>query len=50
MKMPEAGMPAAVRGDFKITPQEREAARQTVRLCSGLSRQELAETLCEHWG
>src|SRR3970040_2124987 len=34
----------------RITPQELEAARQTVRLCSGLSRTELARTICEHWG
>jgi len=34
----------------KITSQELEAARETVRLCAGLSRAELAETICEHWG
>ena len=34
----------------RITPQELEAARQTVRLCRGLSRLELARTICEHWG
>ena len=34
----------------KITVQELEAARETVRLCAGLSRAELAETICEHWG
>jgi len=39
-----------VRGDHRITRPELEAARQTVRLCAGLSRQELARTLCEHWG
>jgi hypothetical protein len=33
----------------QITPAELEAARQTVRLCSGLSRLELARTICEHW-
>lgn len=38
------------RGERRITPQELEAARQTVRLCSGLSRLELARTICEHWG
>ena len=27
-----------------------EAARQTVRWCSGLSRSEVAQTICEHWG
>jgi len=34
----------------EITSQEVEAARETVKLCSGLSRAELAETICEHWG
>ena len=34
----------------KITAQEIESARETVRLCGGLSRRELAETICEHWG
>jgi len=33
-----------------ITSQQLQAARQTVRLCSGLSRLELARTVCEHWG
>jgi hypothetical protein len=41
---------AARRDSTRITPQELEAARQTVRLCPGLSRLELARTLCEHWG
>ncbi len=48
--MPNEGMEGAGRGERRITPQELEAARQTVRLCSGLSRQELARTICEHWG
>ncbi len=39
-----------VRCGRKITAQELEAARETVRLCAGLSRAELAETICEHWG
>lgn len=39
-----------VRCGRKITAQEIEAARETVRLCGGLSRRELAETICEHWG
>ena len=43
-------MEGVVRGDRRITLQELEAARQTVRLCSGLSRLELARTICEHWG
>ena len=34
----------------KITGQEIKAACETARLCSGLSRRELAETICEHWG
>lgn len=50
MTMPNEGIAHAVGGDGKITPQELEAARQTVRLCSGLSRSELARTICEHWG
>ena len=37
-------------GPRRVTVQELEAARQTVRLCSGLSRLELARTICEHWG
>jgi len=41
---------SAVGGDYPITAQELEAARQTVRWCSGLSRSELARTICEHWG
>ena len=36
-------------GPRRVTVQELEAARQTVRLCSGLSRLELARTICEHW-
>jgi hypothetical protein len=39
-----------VRRGRRITAQEIEAARETVRLCAGLSRAELAETICEHWG
>lgn len=37
-------------GEGPITSQQLQAARQTVRLCSGLSRLELARTVCEHWG
>ena len=48
--MPKEVTDGAVWGDRRITLQELEAARQTVRLCSGLSRQELAQTICEHWG
>ena len=42
-------MASAVRGGRQITAAELEAARETVRLCSGLSRLELARTICEHW-
>jgi Druantia protein DruA len=50
LKIPNLEMEDAVGGDGKISLQELEGARQTVRLCSGLSRQELARTICEHWG
>ena len=50
MTMPNEAIASALWGARQITPQELEAARQTVRLCSGLSRSELARTLCEHWG
>jgi hypothetical protein len=50
MKISKEASEHAVGGDPRITLPEWEAARQTVRLCSGLSRQELARTLCEHWG
>lgn len=49
-KMPKAGIGSVVRGGRKITREELEAARETVGLCSGLSRKELARTVCEHWG
>ncbi len=39
-----------VRCGREITREELEAARKTAKLCSGLSRSELAETICEHWG
>ena len=41
---------SVVRCGREITAQELEAARETVKLCAGLSRAELAETICEHWG
>ncbi len=44
------GSRSVVRCGREITSQEIEAARETVKLCSGLSRSELAETICEHWG
>jgi hypothetical protein len=50
MEMSNVGMEVADRGDRRITLQELEGARQTVRLCAGLSRKELARTICEHWG
>jgi hypothetical protein len=43
-------MEGAARGGRTVTLEDLEAARQTVRLCSGLSRLELARTICEHWG
>ena len=33
-----------------ISAEEIESAQETVKLCAGLSRTELAETICEHWG
>ena len=50
MSMPKKAPQDVVRCGRKITAQEIEAARETVRLCRGLSRRELAETICEHWG
>jgi len=50
MSMREKVSRDIVRCGRKITAQEIEAARETVRLCPGLSRRELAETICEHWG
>ena len=50
MEMSNIGMEVADRGDRRITLQELEGARQTVRWCAGLSRKELARTICEHWG
>ena len=34
----------------QVGPEEIRHARHVVRMCSGLSRHELALTLCEHWG
>jgi len=50
MTMPNQGMESAAGGALGITPQDLAAARQTVRWCSGLSRSEVARTICEHWG
>ena len=50
MSMRKDGLRGIVRCGREITTQELETARETVKLCSGLSRAELAETICEHWG
>jgi hypothetical protein len=50
MKIPKEEMEGTVRAGRRVTLSEMEEARQTVRLCSGLSRTELARTICEHWG
>lgn len=50
MSMPKKVPQDVFRCGRKITAQEVAAARETVRLCRGLSRRELAETICEHWG
>src|SRR5664279_2967880 len=50
MEMIREEMGAATRSGCSVTLQEMEAARQTARLCPGLSRVELARTICEHWG
>lgn len=50
MMIPKDRMECPIRGANQIRLQELEAARRTVRLCWGLGRQELARTLCEHWG
>jgi len=50
MSMREKVTRDIVRCGRKITAQEIEAARETLGLCGGLSRRELGETICEHWG
>lgn len=50
MTMSKDGLRGIVRCGREITSQELETARETVKLCSGLSRAELAATICEHWG
>jgi len=50
MEKLNAAMEVADRAHCRISLQELEWAGQTVRLCAGLSRKELARTLCEHWG
>lgn len=49
MNVRKKGSRSVVRCGRAISSQELEAARETVRLCRGLSRRELAETICEHW-
>lgn len=50
MNVRKKGSGSIVRCGREITSHELDAARETVKLCSGLSRAELAETICEHWG
>lgn len=50
MNMRKERLRGVIRCGRKISSQELDAARETVKLCSGLSRSELAETICEHWG
>lgn len=50
MSIRKGASAGVVRCGREISSQELEAARETVRLCGGLSRRELAETICEHWG
>jgi|TARA_Y100000310_G_scaffold262830_1_gene272644 hypothetical protein len=49
MNMPKEETGSMVRAGRTITLEELEGAREMVRLCSGLSRKELAQTVCEHW-
>lgn len=48
MAAPEA--PLIEQCGREITAQDIEHIKEVVRLCSGLSRDELAHTICEHWG
>jgi hypothetical protein len=50
MTIANEGNESAAGGQPRLTPEELEAARQTVRWCLGLSRTVLARTICEHWG
>ena len=50
MTIAQEGNQSADSSQRPIWPEELEAARQTVRWCAGLSRTELARTICEHWG
>jgi len=42
--------PVFVQCGREITAQDVEHLKAVVSLCSGLSREELARTICEHWG
>ena len=50
MTIPNQTMESAIGSDPRLTPQELDVARQTVRMFPRLSRSELAGTICEHWG
>jgi len=50
MSISKGASASVVRCGRQISEQELETARETVRLCGGLSRSELAATICEHWG
>ena len=50
MSMRKEGSRGVVRCGREISSQDIETARETVKLCCELSRAELAETICDHWG
>jgi hypothetical protein len=50
MSMRQEVSRGVIRCGRRISAQDLDAARETVKLCAGLSRAELAETICEHWG
>jgi len=50
MSISKGASASVVRCGRQISAQDLETARETVRLCGKLSRSELAETICEHWG
>lgn len=50
MSMRNEGSGHIVRCGRKITSQEIEIAKETVKIFRGLSRLELVQTICEHWG
>ena len=50
MIMQREELGSIVRCGRKITIKELKELKETVRLCRGLSRLELAKTICEHWG